>query len=84
MRKNVMFSSLGADVIEAVVDSMTLRSVSPDVQLIQSGEEATEFFVVESGFLDVIVDSAKVCLFMYAHVCVGVCASVCMHAFVCV
>ncbi len=42
-------------------------------QLIQAGEEATEFFVVESGYLDVLVDSSKVC------VCECVCVrSMCM------
>jgi hypothetical protein len=59
-RKNILFASLSTEDIERVIERMEPLTVPAGVTLIQQGDEATEFFVVQSGVMDVFVDGAKV------------------------
>jgi signal-transduction protein with cAMP-binding, CBS, and nucleotidyltransferase domain len=59
-RKNLLFSSLEPELLDAVVDSMDLYNVPENTVVIREGDEATEFYVVDSGYLDVLEDGIKV------------------------
>lgn len=62
LRKNVIFTSLEPGVVDAVVDAMREEPVDADVTIITQGADASSFFVVEAGYLDVFIDGNKVCV----------------------
>ena len=59
-RKNVLFASLSSEDIQRVIERMEPAAVPAGVTLITQGDAATEFFVIQSGTMDVYVDGAKV------------------------
>ncbi len=59
-RKNILFASLSADDIQRVIERMEPLAVPAGTTIIRQGDDATDFYVVQSGVLDVFVDGTKV------------------------
>jgi cGMP-dependent protein kinase 1 len=60
LQNNALFSALGSSAIEDIVDAMESKSVSVGVTIINQGEPGDNFYVIESGTFDIIVNGKKV------------------------
>ena len=49
MRANVLFSALGHNEVEDIVDALEFRSVPAGTTVIAQGEPGDNFYVVETG-----------------------------------
>lgn len=60
LANHILFSSLQADMLELLMDRMQLYTVEPGAVIFEQGANALNFYVVEKGKLDVIINGNKV------------------------
>jgi CRP-like cAMP-binding protein len=60
LKDNVFFSELGEAEIMAIVDAMAPRNVSQGEIIIKQGDPGDNFYVIQSGYFEIVVNSIKV------------------------
>ena len=60
LQNNALFSALGSSAIEDIVDAMESRSVKVGSTIIVQGQPGDNFYVIESGTFDIVVNGKKV------------------------
>mmetsp|Transcript_10577 Transcript_10577/g.20378 ORF Transcript_10577/g.20378 Transcript_10577/m.20378 type:complete len:883 (+) Transcript_10577:129-2777(+) len=60
LNKHIIFSSLQNDTREQLINSMLHYSVEPSAVIFEQGSNALNFYIVEKGKLDVLVNGSKV------------------------
>jgi CRP-like cAMP-binding protein len=63
LKNNVLTASLGADTIRDLLNAMRSSDLEPGTVVITQGDEGDNFYVVERGKFDILVDGAKVAVF---------------------
>lgn len=63
LKENVLTSSLGPDVIRDLVNATQPRDVDASTEIITQGDVGDNFYVIESGKFDILVNGVKVATF---------------------
>lgn len=60
LQNNALFSALGSSAIEDIVDAMESRAIKAGSTIITQGQPGDNFYVIESGAFEILVNGKKV------------------------